>query len=594
MLLKALVLISFVAFLSFSFYKQKNKKRKDQIPLLFGAVAVSGGGLLTWLAAGCPSLIVEVPLFPAFLQAFTLSLILDQNSIIFICVALFVTWSIIEFSHYYMATDPNKKAFINCLILFLLFMLILVSSKRLFILFVGWEGVGILSFILIGWWFTRRDANRAALQAIIYNRLGDSGIILFLALRIIFYKSWDLKKVLSSTAPSAVTNLAAVGLIVAAVGKSAQFLLHPWLPSAMEGPTPVSALLHSSTMVVAGVFLLIRGFPLLQGTAWALCRVRLIGSATAIFAARVALFQFDIKKVVAYSTTRQLGLMVAAIGLGLPYLALFHICTHAFFKALLFLCSGRVIHSFKNDQDLRKIGSATNTAPFTARALSIARLALCGIPFMAGFYSKDYILELRNARLTKSVAAILAMAATLLTAAYSLRVIYFTTLYNPNNPPRIPAREENLNLILPLSRLLGGALIAGWGFYLSLFKFFPLLVPLLIKSLPIIVTIAAFILIIKAINKINLAPGTSFLRRKWYYVQIWHTAFTRNAAATRILGVLRAFDQGWAARIGAQGIIMWTGLSSKTMQKSLSGIITKYLSYTILLITAGATAWAVF
>lgn len=229
----------------------------------------------------------------------------------------------------------------------------------------------------------------------------------------------------------------------------------------MEGPTPVSALLHSSTMVVAGVFLLIRTYPLLAQSPRALAIIRVIGSMTAIFAARVALFQYDIKKVVAYSTTRQLGLMVTAVGLGLPYLALFHICTHAFFKALLFLCSGSAIHSFKKEQDLRKMASATNATPFTTRALLIARLALCGIPFLAGFYSKDLILEMTRASLRKRISVTLALMATLLTAAYSFRVIYYTKSHPPKSPPSTPAREEKINLLFPLARLLSGTLIAG-------------------------------------------------------------------------------------------------------------------------------------
>jgi len=273
-------------------------------------------------------------------------------------------------------------------------------------------------------------------------------------------KSWEVNKITITPKPT-IASLFAIGVIVAATGKSAQFSLHPWLPSAMEGPTPVSALLHRSTMVVAGVFLLIRTTPILTTTKWAMTITGLLGSITALFAASVALVQKDFKKVIAYSTTRQLGLMVVAVRIKYPLLALFHICTHAFFKALLFLCSGRVIHSFGKEQDLRKIRTTAKTTPFTTASIIIASLALAGLPFLAGFYSKDLILEMAQTRNTKTLAATLAFVATLMTALYTLRTIYFVIYPSAKSAPLVPIKETKFNLNFSLMRLIIGAKVAG-------------------------------------------------------------------------------------------------------------------------------------
>lgn len=286
------------------------------------------------------------------------------------------------------------------------------------------------------------------------------------------------------------------GLVLAAAGKSAQFGLHPWLPAAMEGPTPVSALLHRSTMVVAGVFLLIRSESLFSKTPSAQTVVLLLGGITALFAASTAITQHDIKKIIAYSTTRQLGLMVTSIGLGQPLLALFHICTHAFFKAMLFLCSGRVIHSLRDEQDLRKMSGLSNLLPVTSACLILGRLALMGTPFLAGFYSKDLILEAAGASLAKSLGLLLRLIATLLTAVYRFRIILFCFLSNPTVHPLTPVREENSNLTKALIRLSLGTIVSGWFFSKFVFASPTLIIPRLVKSLPLIVTVTGVVLLL--------------------------------------------------------------------------------------------------
>lgn len=257
----------------------------------------------------------------------------------------------------------------------------------------------------------------------------------------------------------------------------------------MEGPTPVSALLHSSTMVVAGVFLLVRTSDIFLIKPAAQSALLLLGGTTAIFAASTAIKQHDIKKIVAYSTTRQLGLMVTAIGIGYPILAFFHICTHAFFKAMLFLCSGSIIHRLKDEQDLRKMGGLKSLLPVTSACLTLGSLALMGIPFLAGFYSKDLILELTGARVINTLGITLRISATLLTSVYSFRIIIFCFLSNPSIASFSPIGEENKNLIKALLRLAMGTIIAGWFFTNFIFESPSPTIPSLIKSLPIIVTL---------------------------------------------------------------------------------------------------------
>nr|YP_009048380.1 NADH dehydrogenase subunit 5 [Microhyla pulchra]AHG24976.1 NADH dehydrogenase subunit 5 [Microhyla pulchra] len=517
-----------------------------------------------------------------------LALQFDTYSIIFTPVALFVTWNILEFSIWYMHADPKINTFFKYLLIFLTAMIILVVAGNMFVLFIGWEGVGIMSFMLIGWYHARSNAGTAALQAVLYNRIGDIGFLFAMSWLLMNLGSTDFQHIFSLN----MSTPFLIAMITAAASKSAQFGLHPWLASAMEGPTPVSALLHSSTMVVAGIFLLVRIHPILEKNQAALTTCLCLGAISTAFAATCALTQNDIKKIIAYSTSSQLGLMMVAVGLNFPHLAFFHICTHAFFKAMLFLCSGSIIHNLNDEQDIRKMGGLHSILPITMSCVSIGSLALMGTPYLAGFFSKDAIIEASTTSLANSWALSLTIIATSFTAVYSLRLIFFASLSNPRTNPIVIANENNPLILSPLKRLAIGSIIAGIFIFQLIIPNNPMThtMPLVMKLTALTITILAFLL---AIDVANLSwscfPPTSHAVSKnfdtSFYMNVLHRILPTSTLNFGLRITSHLLDTIWLEKAGPKGLIISQLPPIKTLQNAQSGLIKIYLSTFALTLT---------
>ena len=404
---------------------------------------------------------------------------IDSLTAVMLVVVTTVSALVHLYSIGYMADDPYKPRFFCYLSFFTFAMLMLVTSDNLAQLFFGWEGVGLASYLLIGFWYYKPEANAAAIKAFLVNRVGDFGFSLGIFAVFLLTGSINLETVFAQ-APDLVgktfhylsfnvdaLTVVCLLLFMGAMGKSAQFLLHIWLPDAMEGPTPVSALIHAATMVTAGVFMVARLSPLFELAPNAKAFVIVIGATTAMFAATVALVQNDIKRIIAYSTCSQLGYMFVAMGSGAYSIGMFHLFTHAFFKALLFLGSGSVILAMHHEQDIRKMGGLWRKIPFTCAMMVIGTLALTGFPFTAGFFSKDAIIEADDtvAGTIASYGFIMTVAAAALTSFYSWRLIFKTFLGEPHDHHHYEAAHESpLVMLIPLAVLAVGSIAAGWPF----------------------------------------------------------------------------------------------------------------------------------
>ena len=523
------------------------------------------------------------------------SIKIDALSSVMLVVVTLVSSIVHIYSIGYMSHDPHKQRFMSYLSLFTFSMLMLATSDNFLQLFFGWEGVGLCSYFLIGFWFKKESANAAAIKAFVVNRVGDFGFALGIFLIFYLFGTVNYTEVFELIPQSLekelsflginfnAINLVCILLFIGAMGKSAQIFLHTWLPDAMEGPTPVSALIHAATMVTAGVFLVVRCSPIYEYSPLALNIITIVGMSTAFFAATVALAQDDIKKIIAYSTCSQLGYMFFAVGVGAYNVAMFHLFTHAFFKALLFLGSGSVIHSFKDEQNINLMGGVWKKIPYTWVLMIIGTLALTGFPFLSGFYSKDAIIEFAYLRGNTAgyFAAGIGIFTALLTSIYSWRLLFKTFHGNYNNKKlNISSMHESpMVMIIPLIILAIGAIFSGFLFKdlfigiesssnfwkNSIFfleplshdhppSWFVLLTPILvILSIPIAYYI--FIKNIKISNNIvngNL-PLYNFLKNKWYFDELYDYLFV-NPSKKIGLYFWKKIDSRFIDRFGPDGI----------------------------------------
>ena len=534
----------------------------------------------------------------------------DMLSAVMMIVITTVSAMVHIYSIGYMSHDNSKPRFMSYLSLFTFAMLMLVTSDNLIQLFFGWEGVGLASYLLIGFWYHKPSAHTAAMKAFIVNRVGDFGFILGIIAIYSVFGSLYFDEIFSDVEglhklsivmlgfKINVIELIAILLFIGAMGKSAQIGLHTWLPDAMEGPTPVSALIHAATMVTAGVFLVCRMSPLLEFAPFALNVITIVGAMTAIFAATIGLTQFDIKRVIAYSTCSQLGYMFFAAGVSAYPASMFHLTTHAFFKALLFLGAGSVIHAMSDEQDMRKMGGIWKKIPITYALMWVGSLALAGIPFFAGYYSKDLILEAAWAASSNSgyFAFWLGCLAAFLTAFYSWRVLLLTFHGNFNSSKEVldHVHESPFVMLIPLFVLALGAIFSGWYFYNdfvgynwkefwgnSIFisekhKAFKLAhyVPLWVKYLPIFLAIlgilCAYLFYVlnpnlpKILSK-KFSPIYNLFFNKWYFDELYDYLFVKSFIKFGNF-FWKKGDEGTIDRFGPNGISkLVKNISSKSI-----------------------------
>jgi len=537
-------------------------------------------------------------------------------------VVTFVSFFVHLYSTEYMSHDPHLARFMSYLSLFTFFMLILVTADNFVQMFVGWEGVGLCSYLLINFWFTRLQANKAAIKAMILNRIGDFCLLMGILLIYVNFKAVDYATVavLAPLFKTMTVNflnmdlhlLTAIGifLFLGAVGKSAQLGLHTWLPDAMEGPTPVSALIHAATMVTAGVFLVARSSFIYEQIPNVLNFIAIIGALTAIFASTTGLVQNDMKRVIAYSTCSQLGYMVFACGLSNYSVGIFHLSNHAFFKALLFLSAGSVIHAVNDEQDMRKMGGLKNLVPFTYSMMVIGSLALIGFPFLTGFYSKDLILEISYGKynLIGYFSYFLGTFGAFLTAFYSTRLLYLTFLSKPTGHKQVicfaydsgPQIVVSLGCLAIPSMFIGyytKDMIVGVGshfFGTAVFTnmenmnlFDAEFIPLFYKTLPVNLSLLGFFLAFVLYNfrsdllfklKVSFLGKKiySFLNRKWFFDKIYNEYFGQFFFKFGYSISYKFIDRGIFEILGPTGLSLTALKVGSGLHKMQSGYIYHY------------------
>jgi len=543
----------------------------------------------------------------------------DSLTVSMLIPVLIVSSLVHIYSIGYMEGDPHNQRFFSYLSLFTFMMIILVTANNFLLMFVGWEGVGVCSYLLVNFWFTRIAANQSSISAFLTNRVGDCFLTIGMFAILWSFGNIDYATVFS-LAPFVNENIITIigiCLLIGAMAKSSQVGLHVWLPMAMEGPTPVSALIHAATMVTAGVYLLMRSSPLIEYSSTVLLLCLWLGAITTVFSSLVGLFQQDIKKVIAYSTMSQLGMMVIAIGLSSYNIALFHLVNHAFYKALLFLGAGSVIHAVSDNQDFRKYGGLKPFLPLTYSVMLIASLSLVAFPFMTGFYSKDFILETTYGQFSFSgtVVYFIATIGAMFTTMYSIKVLYLTFITNPNGSliDYKHAHEGNIFMSIPLIILAVFSTFFGFitkdifigvgsDFFIDNSLYIhptnevlldtEFAVPVIYKLLPFIFTISISIL---AMIFSELLPKTilrfkfsslgynifSFFNQR-FYIELIYNKYITNLVLYLGGQTTKILDKGSVEYFGPYGLELILSRVSERLAKLDTGIVTFYALYILI------------
>jgi NADH-ubiquinone oxidoreductase chain 5 len=602
-------------------------------------VGVSGAQLLTSLSIIVTTLLAIITFFEVGLNNIPVSISLfkwidsesldvswgfhfDSLTVSMLIPVLIVSSVVHIYSISYMSHDPHNQRFFSYLSLFTFMMIILVTANNFLLMFVGWEGVGICSYLLVSFWFTRIAANQSSISAFLTNRVGDCFLTIGMFAILWSFGNVDYSTVFS-LAPFVNENIVTIigiCLVIGAMAKSSQVGLHVWLPMAMEGPTPVSALIHAATMVTAGVYLLMRASPLIEYSSTVLIISLWLGAITTVFSSLIGLFQQDIKKVIAYSTMSQLGMMVIAVGLSSYNVALFHLVNHAFYKGLLFLGAGAVIHAVSDNQDFRRYGGLRAFLPLTYSVMLIASLSLVAFPFMTGFYSKDLILESAYGQFyfTSTVVYFIATIGAMFTTLYSVKVLYLTFLSNPNGPisnytsslSKQSAHEGDIFMSFPLIILAIFSIFFGYmskdifiglgsGFFTDNSLFIHPLreimlntefaVPTLFKLLPLIFTISLSVIAIVISEYIPKVVITFKLNRMGYnifsffsqrfFIELLYNKYITGLVLKLGGQTTKVLDKGSVELLGPFGLEKGLLALSTSINKLNTGVITSYALY---------------
>ena len=575
--------------------------------------------ILTFVEVGLNNIPVSIHLF-RWIDSESLNISwgfnFDTLTVSMLIPVLIVSSLVHVYSIGYMSHDPHNQRFFSYLSLFTFMMIILVTANNLLLMFVGWEGVGICSYLLVSFWFTRIAANQNSMSAFLMNRVGD-----YLLTVGMFATLWSFGNIdyttIFSLAPymnENIITIIGICILIGAMAKSSQIGLHIWLPQAMEGPTPVSALIHAATMVTAGVYLLMRTSPLIEYSSTVLILCLWIGAITTVFSSLIGLFQQDIKKVIAYSTMSQLGMMVIAIGLSSYNIALFHLVNHAFYKGLLFLGAGAVIHAVADNQDFRKYGGLRPFLPLTYTVMLIASLSLVAIPFMTGFYSKDFILESAYGQFYFSSIVIYSIATigAMFTTLYSVKVLYLTFLTNPNGPiiNYKQVHEADIYMSLPLVILALFSIFFGYltkdifiglgsGFFVDnslyihpsheimldtefavpiVFKLLPLIFTLSLSTIAIIFSefIATWLIYFK-LSKIGYNIFGFFNQR--FLIEMFYNNYITGIILKLGGQTTKIIDKGSVELLGPYGLEKSLVNLSNNINSLSTGIVTSYALY---------------